>query len=80
MAAGEAVGNIESVKAVSELFSPLAGEIAAVNGELDDHPELVNQDPYEGGWLLRLKVAPGAGEGLMDANAYAEFVAAEGGH
>jgi glycine cleavage system H protein len=80
VAAGDAVGNIESVKAVSELFCPVAGEIVAVNDELEAHPELVNQDPYGSGWLLRLRVGANAGEGLMDAVAYGQLAAAEGGH
>jgi glycine cleavage system H protein len=80
VAAGDPVGNIESVKAVSELFSPVAGEVVEVNGELEAHPELVNQDPYGAGWLLRLKVAPGSGEGLMDSDAYERFLAEEGAH
>ena len=77
---GAALGNIESVKAVSEVFAPLAGEVSATNGELETHPELVNQDPYGKGWLVRLAVAPGAGDGLMDAAAYEKFLAEEGAH
>lgn len=78
--AGESVGNIESVKAVSELFSPVAGEVAEVNGQLESSPELINQDPYEGGWMLRLRIVAGAAAGLMDAASYERFVAEEGGH
>jgi glycine cleavage system H protein len=73
---GGVLGNIESVKAVSEVFAPVDGEVIAANGELDGHPELVNQDPYGKGWLVRLKAA-GAPEGLMDAAAYEQFVAEE---
>jgi len=80
VAKGEAIGTIESVKAVSELFSPVAGTVSAVNAELESRPELVNQDPYGGGWLVRLEVAAGAAEGLMDAAAYERFVAEEGAH
>jgi glycine cleavage system H protein len=75
-----AMGNIESVKAVSEVFSPVAGTVTAVNSELEAHPELVNQDPFESGWLAKLKVAPGAAAGLMDAAAYEAFLAEEGAH
>jgi glycine cleavage system H protein len=77
--AGSALGNIESVKAVSEVFAPAGGEVIAANAELETHPELVNQDPYGKGWLVRLKSAPGAA-GLMDAAAYERFVAEEGAH
>ena len=77
---GEQLGNIESVKAVSELFAPVAGEVLAANDALQDHPELVNQDPFGEGWLVRLKVAPRAAEGLLDAAGYEKFVAEEGGH
>ena len=77
---GAAIGTIESVKAVSELFSPVSGEVIAVNGELEAHPELVNQDPYGAGWLIRLKIGADATAGLMDAAAYTKFLAEEGGH
>ena len=76
VAAGGVLGNIESVKAVSELFAPVGGEVVAANGELEAHPELVNQDPYGKGWLVRLKAA-GTPEGLMDAAAYEKFLAEE---
>jgi glycine cleavage system H protein len=75
-----AMGNIESVKAVSEVFAPVAGAVTAVNAELEAHPELLNQDPYGAGWLVKLLVAPGAGAGLMDAAAYETFLAEEGAH
>jgi glycine cleavage system H protein len=78
--AGEEFGTIESVKAVSEIYSPVTGEVLEVNGALRDHPEIVNQDPYSGGWILKLKLtAPGEVEGLMDAAAYRALVDA-GGH
>lgn len=73
---GGVLGNIESVKAVSEVFAPVGGEVIAANGELEGHPELVNQDPYGKGWLVRLKAA-GTPEGLMDAAAYEKFLAEE---
>ena len=76
VAKGGVLGNIESVKAVSEVFAPIGGEVIAANGELEGHPELVNQDPYGKGWLVCLKAA-GAPEGLMDAAAYERFVAEE---
>lgn len=80
VAAGKPLGNIESVKAVSEVFAPVAGEVAEVNGELEAHPEVINQDAFGKGWLARLTVAAGAGAGLMDAAAYETFLAEEGAH
>jgi glycine cleavage system H protein len=80
VAAGAAAGNIESVKAVSELFSPVAGEVVAVNTELEAQPELLNKDPFAGGWLMRVKVGAGAGAGLMDAATYEAFLVEEGAH
>ncbi|MGD1147698.1 MAG: glycine cleavage system protein GcvH [Thermoanaerobaculaceae bacterium] len=77
---GAALGNIESVKAVSEVFAPVVGRVSAANAELEAHPELINQDPYGGGWLVRVAVAPGATDGLMDAAAYEAFLAEEGAH
>jgi glycine cleavage system H protein len=62
---------IESVKAVSDVISPLSGEITAVNEELADSPETINEDPYGEGWLVRLKVSdPSEQEALLDAAAY----------
>jgi glycine cleavage system H protein len=64
-------GTIEAVKAVAELYSPLTGEIVEVNHELDDHPEIVNQDPYGEGWMIRIRPAdPAELEGLMDRSEY----------
>jgi glycine cleavage system H protein len=68
-------GTIEAVKAVSELFSPLAGEVVAVNERLDKEPALVNTDPYGDGWMIRMKVEKGADRSsLMDASAYSKHV------
>lgn len=70
-AKGEAFGEIESVKAVSDLFSPIAGGIMTVNGELDQNPGLVNEDPYGRGWLIRLRPDnPADYDALLDAAAY----------
>ena len=80
VAQGELLGNIESVKAVSELFAPVTGEVIAINDVLTDHPELVNQDPFGKGWLVQVKVGVGAGEGLLDAAAYEKLLAEEGAH
>jgi glycine cleavage system H protein len=69
--AGDACGEVESTKSVSDLYSPLAGEVTAVNPALDGTPELVNTDPYGEGWMYELRPAdPGAVEGLMDQSTY----------
>ncbi|MCC6318956.1 MAG: glycine cleavage system protein GcvH [Gemmatimonadaceae bacterium] len=67
--AHDAFGTIEAVKAVSELFSPAAGEIVEVNSALDGDPSAVNRDPYGDGWMIKLRTA-GAPAGVMDAAAY----------
>jgi len=71
----EVFGTIEAVKAVSDLYCPVTGEVTAVNADLDDEPSLVNDDPYGKGWMVMLKVAD-AGEldGMMDADAYEQHV------
>ena len=56
---GEVVGNIESVKAVSEIYTPVSGEIIDVNRGLEEEPELVNTEPYDGGWIVKLQIDPG---------------------
>ena len=66
-------GTIEAVKAVSELFAPLAGEVVAVNERLDKEPGLVNNDPYGEGWMIRLRVTGDKSE-LLDAAAYRKHV------
>ncbi len=69
------LGEIESVKAVSDLYSPVAGEVLEVNQELVDHPELVNEDPFGKGWMVRLaSVEPGQLENLLTAEAYESFL------
>lgn len=66
-------GTVESVKAVSEMYMPIGGEIVAVNEELEDAPELLNQDPYGKGWIVEVKAAdPAEMDDLMDKNAYLE--------
>jgi glycine cleavage system H protein len=74
----EKMGEIESVKAVSELFSPATGEVTATNEALVQTPELVNSDAYGEGWLVRAKVDATAADGLMSAGEYDEFVAGLG--
>jgi glycine cleavage system H protein len=69
----DAFGTIEAVKAVSELFSPLAGEVVEVNTTLDGDPSAVNRDPYGAGWMIKLRVSS-APSGLMDAAAYTAHI------
>jgi glycine cleavage system H protein len=70
-------GVVESVKAVSDLFAPLAGEVTGTNPDLAGKPELVNGDPYAAGWMIKLRVAdPAQIDGLLDATAYDELIAA----
>ena len=70
LAQGDKFGAIESVKAASELYAPVGGIVVEVNTALEDHPELVNNDPYGGGWMLRLEDVPDDAAELMDEPAY----------
>ena len=71
LAKHDVFGTIEAVKAVSELFSPIAGEVTETNTRLDQEPALVNSDPYNAGWMIRIRPDDaGAADGLMDAAAY----------
>ena len=73
--AGEAFGTVESVKAVSELYSPVNGDVAAVNKRLQDSPELVNSDPHGEAWMIRVKLADRSQvDGLMSAEQYEAYV------
>lgn len=77
--AGEAFGVIESVKAASDVYAPVAGTVVAVNEALQDAPETINDAPYEAGWLMTLEPeAPVERADLLDAAAYDAFVEAEG--
>ena len=68
-------GSVESVKAVSELYTPISGEIAAVNEDLEDSPELVNEDCYGGGWIVKIKADDlSEMDGLMDKAAYLDML------
>lgn len=79
LAAGEACAVVESVKAASDVYSPIAGEVAEGNATLAGKPELINQDPYGAGWMMRIKPAKASDLGtLMDAAAYARHLEAEG--
>jgi glycine cleavage system H protein len=69
-------GEVESVKAVSDLISPLSGEVLEVNQKVVDAPETVNEDPYGNGWLLRIRLSdPGETDALLDVGAYQELLA-----
>ena len=76
IARGASYGEVESIKAVSDLISPLSGEVLAVNEEVVDAPELVNEDPYGDGWLVRIRLSdPGEAGALLDAAAYRALLA-----
>jgi len=71
VAAGDACGEVESTKSVSDIYAPLAGEVTAVNGALDTTPELVNSDPYGEGWMFELRIEDrSALDGLLDSAGY----------
>ena len=73
--AGDVLGTIESVKAVSELYAPVGGTVEAANGDLESKPEAVNEDPHGEGWLCRIKLTnPSEADQLMDAAAYQELL------
>lgn len=75
---GEQIGVVESVKAASDIYSPIAGEVIETNTVLADEPELVNQYPYENGWLFKLKPTENNGmENLLAVDQYAEIIASE---
>jgi glycine cleavage system H protein len=75
LAAGQVFGVVESVKAASDLYSPVAGEVIAINPALDSAPETVNSAPYDGGWMLKLKLSDASAvSSLMDAAAYEKAI------
>ncbi len=77
--AGEACATVESVKAASDVYAPVSGEIADANADLADAPELVNESPFDQGWLFRIKPSDASElDALMDAEEYAAMVANEG--
>ena len=74
-AAHDTFGSVEAVKAVSELFLPVAGEITEVNESLQDEPEKVNSDPYGDGWMVRVRLSnPGEVDGLLNAAEYEDYI------
>jgi glycine cleavage system H protein len=77
--AGESFGSVESVKAVSELFSPVSGEVVETNGTLQGKPETINNDPHGAGWMIVLKLKdPAEAQALMDATRYEAHIQGEG--
>lgn len=79
--ANEELGTIESVKAVSDLFAPVSGEVIEINEALTDKPELVNTDNYGDGWLIKIRMSdPTELDDLMSAEEYEEFLEKEAGH
>lgn len=78
VAAAEACAVVESVKAASDIYAPVAGEVLAGNEALADAPEIINDEPYSGGWIMKIQPADAAAvDGLLDAAAYSAFVSAE---
>lgn len=75
--AGTRFGTIESVKAASDLYSPVTGEVVAVNHDVSNSPELVNQDPHERGWLIRVRVEGDLPGDLLDSAGYDSFAQAD---
>ncbi len=75
---GETFGEIESVKAVADLNSPLGGEVIEVNTAIEDHLEIVAEDPWERGWMVKIKLSHKTSDALIDAAAYEELLAKQG--
>ncbi len=74
---GEVIGEVESVKAVSDIYMPLGGEILEINSEVVDSPEIINEDPYDRGWLLKIEPAPGQLEKLLSPEEYKKQIDSE---
>ncbi len=75
LTAGDTFGVVESVKAASDLYSPVSGTVLEINGDLDATPESLNQDPYGAAWMLKVKLTDAMPADLLDATAYAEHTA-----
>lgn len=76
IAVGEVFGNVESVKTVSDLYAPISGKVVEINEELSDSPELVNESPYEGAWMIAVELSnPEEVEALLDAAGYEALIA-----
>ena len=77
--AHEAIGEVDSVKAVSEIFTPVSGEVIEVNELLNDTPEVINPEPYDGGWMVKLKMdKPGEADAMLSAAEYDEYLSTNG--
>ena len=75
LAANESYGSVESVKSVSEIFAPIAGEVLAANEELEDAPEQINENPYGAGWIWRMAISDTSDvDGLLDAESYRALI------
>jgi glycine cleavage system H protein len=78
---GKAMGSVESVKAVSDLYSPLSGEVTEINGALAATPEKLNESPHADGWMVKIRLSnPAEMQGLLSAADYEKYVAEESGH
>lgn len=75
ISAGDTLGTIEAVKTVADIYAPVSGTITAVNESLDDSPEVINEDPYKGGWIVKIKVSDTADlNNLLSADKYKELI------
>ena len=78
MGQGKSLGSVESVKAVSDIYSPVSGEIIAINAELADHPEKLNSDPHGDAWLVKIRLSnPAQIQDLLSSSEYQSYVGAE---
>lgn len=78
---GKTLGSVESVKAVSDIYAPVSGEVIEVNDTLANKPETLNEDPHEAGWLVKIRLSdPAEITGLLSAEDYEKYVAEESGH
>ncbi|HYZ46270.1 MAG TPA: glycine cleavage system protein GcvH [Actinomycetota bacterium] len=76
--AGQPLGEVESTKSVSDVYSPVSGKVVARNEDVEQNPEVVNSDPYGAGWLIAVEAGEGGLEGLMEAADYRSFIEEEG--
>lgn len=75
---GEAIGTIEAVKTVSDLYAAVSGTISYINKDLEEHPDLINKDPYDAGWIVRIKISePEELKDLLDSKEYKEIIERE---